>query len=495
MEASFENDVSQLSESALLKRMFNRESPESSGHRWGFFDDILLKCVANGDSGKGDISRADRLACVLVAVCLSDHDDFLRFIFDVFSKCNTESEKDEMTILDYATVLRTILPSHVKTTTFDENVNEFKLYLSSQSETIVFDEKDDVNQKLVRFPKLMALQYHTKVHQQLLWPLKVALQQVKAKFLGVNFWSRLQRNIGATDELSLYDASEAPNFSFFVACLTKLFANKQNITKVVVGPPDNSSPVERMRKINELNGIYTYRQGATAPVAKKSPRGRRPGSPIQHILDESNRSTEARRFPRVGSLTVSVGRSSVSSLHKELVDATRTMVGLKILIIEDSTTQRKMMHRKISHSSVNVPKDESCFNFVPVDDVSDESEGKSESKNRDEDEGSNWSVVEACNGEEAIQMIIDTKSNFDVIFVDEDLQSSGGYMLGHEFVKILREHDSVSATTVIVGCSANAQENAASFLESGADAVWKKPLPPPDAIYSELCKYIVTRSK
>ena len=50
-------------------------------------------------------------------------------------------------------------------------------------------------------------------------------------------------------------------------------------------------------------------------------------------------------------------------------------------------------------------------------------------------------------------------------------------------------------TTVIIGCSANAEMYVSNFLEAGADAVWKKPMPAPEVIYAEICKYIATRSK
>lgn len=68
-------------------------------------------------------------------------------------------------------------------------------------------------------------------------------------------------------------------------------------------------------------------------------------------------------------------------------------------------------------------------------------------------------------------------------------------LFNFQLVRILRGHSSVRQSTVIVGCSANADQNASNFLEAGADAVWKKPLPVSDTIYAELCKYIVMRSK
>jgi hypothetical protein len=45
----------------------------------------------------------------LVAVCLSDYEEFVRFVFDIFS-FETEGE-EMMSMSDYATVLQTILPS------------------------------------------------------------------------------------------------------------------------------------------------------------------------------------------------------------------------------------------------------------------------------------------------------------------------------------------------------------------------------------------------
>lgn len=68
-------------------------------------------------------------------------------------------------------------------------------------------------------------------------------------------------------------------------------------------------------------------------------------------------------------------------------------------------------------------------------------------------------------------------------------------MLCVQFVSILRGHSSVLPTTVIIGCSANAEVYVSDFLMSGADAVWQKPMPPAEVIHSEICKYIVTRGK
>jgi cytochrome c oxidase assembly protein Cox11 len=68
--------------------------------------------------------------------------------------------------------------------TFEENFNAFSLYVSShplladQGERFTADEASA--QRAVVFPKAIAVQYHSKIHKQLLWPLKVAQQQVRA---------------------------------------------------------------------------------------------------------------------------------------------------------------------------------------------------------------------------------------------------------------------------------------------------------------------------
>ena len=64
-----------------------------------------------------------------------------------------------------------------------------------------------------------------------------------------------------------------------------------------------------------------------------------------------------------------------------------------------------------------------------------------------------------------------------------------------QFVAILRGHSCVLPTTVIIGCSGNAAMYISNFLKAGADAVWQKPMPSSEIIYSEVCKYIERRSK
>jgi CheY-like chemotaxis protein len=169
-------------------------------------------------------------------------------------------------------------------------------------------------------------------------------------------------------------------------------------------------------------------------------------------------------------LDTPVAGEGAGGLSDIVLEATFLMKGLKILIIEDSTFQRKLMTNKLHKSGrrasgVSPEKKPSSdtgdshspqdvFNFSEVtltttpspvsaavttaETPSAEIESMGESAPRshshtpqDSDHGG-WHVSEAVNGEEAIRRLITTKETFDLIFVDENLQSSGGNLLGHE---------------------------------------------------------------
>jgi hypothetical protein len=176
--------------------------------------------------------------------------------------------------------------------------------------------------------------------------------------------------------------------------------------------------------------------------------------------------------------------AEVGGLSDIVLEATFLMKGLKILIIEDSTFQRKIMTSKLHKSGRRVSPEkkpssdtigshspEEVFNFSEVTltitpspcSASSFAEGRGAhqsltpnemclvtesmsdsqshtptnafstmSSSTHDLEGGGWHVSEAVNGEEAIQRLITTKETFDLIFVDENLQSSGGILLGHE---------------------------------------------------------------
>jgi len=86
-------------------------------------------------------------------------------------------------------------------------------------------------------------------------------------------------------------------------------------------------------------------------------------------------------------------------------------------------------------------------------------------------------VVVQCaeSGENALEIC---KSGIDVpdaIIIDE-FMPAGGKLLGHEVVQQLRTLPAFRRV-VIIGCTDKAEEAARLFMDSGADAVWIKPMP------------------
>ena len=81
-----------------------------------------------------------------------------------------------------------------------------------------------------------------------------------------------------------------------------------------------------------------------------------------------------------------------------------------------------------------------------------------------------WKILEASTGEEALALCEDTK--FDVIIVDQYMESANGVLLGTQVVAEMRRRGSQS---VLVGNSGN--DMMTDFKDCGADLFWTKPLP------------------
>lgn len=327
----------------------------------------------------------------------------------------------------------------------EEHVGSFSLYAAahplslSQAEDDYGTEKSDVQV----FPKAVALHYHTKSHKQLLWPLKVAQEQVKMKFLGVNYWTGLHEEmVTSHDTSALYLPCQAKDFSTFVDALLSLFSAHMNVSKLPTPappPPSGSdSPTSGVQEIMETDGIYTYRHKMSVGVGRmKHASSRNPvhlHSPIDHVLRDTSIAFEGRRYPVPKQ---SLGDTSDGSLM------TRSMANLNILIIEDSKLQRKMMHHRLVKAGACV-NEEKQWKGLPISRSDSGSmflppppPGCAAAVVEDGLGEKGWIVKETTTGEEAIQMIIDTKSSFDVIFVDENLSHGGGHMLGHEVIVYL----------------------------------------------------------
>jgi CheY-like chemotaxis protein len=83
-----------------------------------------------------------------------------------------------------------------------------------------------------------------------------------------------------------------------------------------------------------------------------------------------------------------------------------------------------------------------------------------------------WTVDEAHNGETAIEMV--KEQSYDLIFMDQYMESTSKQLLGTEAVKIMKESGAVGENTIICGLSANEEKE--RFLDAGADYFLLKPI-------------------
>ena len=119
----------------------------------------------------------------------------------------------------------------------------------------------------------------------------------------------------------------------------------------------------------------------------------------------------------------------------------RTLV---ILVVDDSSVQRKLSRNSLAHKSAE-------FNLQIL-------------------------VNTVENGERALEMYGSKDSIPDVMIIDEYMSSMGGRILGHEVVETCRSRPEF-AHCVIIGCTAKSDISSRSFMEAGCDAVWIKPMP------------------
>ncbi|KAJ1411611.1 hypothetical protein B484DRAFT_182257 [Ochromonadaceae sp. CCMP2298] len=119
--------------------------------------------------------------------------------------------------------------------------------------------------------------------------------------------------------------------------------------------------------------------------------------------------------------------------------------GAKILVVEDSPAQRKMLVKRLQ--------------------VADPS----------------WDVSQAA------------RWRFDVVFVDENLSIDDG-LFGHELVHLMRRQSQMS-TSVIIACTSNPDRGAEQLLAAGVDDVWPKPAPLPAVIKRKIDALLTRRVK
>jgi signal transduction histidine kinase/CHASE1-domain containing sensor protein/CheY-like chemotaxis protein len=97
-----------------------------------------------------------------------------------------------------------------------------------------------------------------------------------------------------------------------------------------------------------------------------------------------------------------------------------------------------------------------------------------------------WDVQEAANGETAIHLIKESKSDYDLLFIDQYMASIQKQLLGTECVRALR---SKGFKGLICGLSANSMGD--TFISAGADAFMIKPFPcEKEQLKKELCRVL-----
>lgn len=129
--------------------------------------------------------------------------------------------------------------------------------------------------------------------------------------------------------------------------------------------------------------------------------------------------------------------------------------GAKILVVEDSPAQRKMLVQKLKKADPT------------------------------------WDISTADNGEDALRKLRAANLRFDVIFVDENLSSSDG-LYGHELVLVLRESFNM-VSTVIIACTSNPNKVGKDLIAAGVDIVWPKPPPSAEEIRNAIDRLLKQR--
>jgi CheY-like chemotaxis protein len=124
--------------------------------------------------------------------------------------------------------------------------------------------------------------------------------------------------------------------------------------------------------------------------------------------------------------------------------ASPSMGGIKVLVVEDCASQRKILVRRLNLADPT------------------------------------WEVSIAVSGEDALQKLNTARKIFDVVFIDENLSLSDG-LYGHELVYIMREQFKMHRC-VIVACVGNPAKVQGDLIQAGVDFVWSKPPPAPAEI-------------
>lgn len=206
---------------------------------------------------------------------------------------------------------------------------------------------------------------------------------------------------------------------------------------------DNEDNIDHKR-------VSISRSTSPIPILSTSPPSP-PSSSKSSLLTTSLASLSTPPPPIISSLPPSPSQLNLNSSIKSL----QSLKDLRILVIEDSMFQRKLIVRGLMK----------CLGEELTD---------------YEDK---WPVVSIGNGEEAFKLL--ESQRYDIFIVDENLDGTGGILKGHEVIAHLRRYPHLQEA-IIIGCTSNVNNHREAFLSAGANTVWSKPIPNPTILQEDL---------
>lgn len=181
-------------------------------------------------------------------------------------------------------------------------------------------------------------------------------------------------------------------------------------------------------------------------------------NPARHSIhyNVTHRSADSFHISNTGNSTHSGNSGSFTAANSAALSSSNyNATGAKILVVEDSPAQRKMLVQRLRKADPT------------------------------------WDISTADNGEDALKKLKAAKLRFDVIFVDENLSMNDG-LFGHELVQVMRESFNM-ISTVIIACTSNPQRVGKDLIAAGVDIVWPKPPPSAEEIRQSIDKLLKFR--
>lgn len=459
-------------------------------NEWGLSDSLFLRYFAKFSKavkmGKDFSAHA---TCFLTCLCLMERRDLVQFVVSIYSDNPTSQklisyESFEIILknsfetrgsIEKEQNIRRRNDQHIK-----EMYTKFLAYLDgnpmvfhcSNEETIIKTEPilgfSESNQDSmwedwqcrinhIRGSKFLStnlvVQFCSVKHPNTLWPLLMFQSQLRKVFMGEEFWLRWQLS-GFYRSLSCHISHED------LFCCTRVLFKLYKTAKL-------SMPQQTERINGNLNsnssGSGTCPGQSTGKVNSSLGDGGASGlspvsAPRTTIVSKSRETT----IPQPSQQS----QQSHQSQDEAVASTSPSLkTSLRVLIIEDSKAQRKIMMKRLQLASGQLQNNQ-------LDDA--------------------WVMGSASSGEEALQIVQTQTPAFDIVVVDENLEGSGGKLMGHEVVKIMRESYNMS-NTVIIGCTSNTQRNTTKLLEAGADSVWPKPMPDDSTILQQVAHFLERR--